>query len=68
MANRNGLPLELRIGISTGHAISGVLGRKTPHLDIWGETVNLASRMESTGMPGQIQVSESTYWRLWTQY
>ncbi len=68
LSAEEGLQIEVRIGISTGHAISGVLGRKTPHLDIWGETVNLASRMESSGVPGQIQVSESTYWRLRNKY
>lgn len=68
LSTEDGIQIEVRIGISTGHAISGVLGRKTPHLDIWGETVNLASRMESSGMPGQIQVAESTYWRLHNKY
>jgi len=68
VTNEAGVSLELRIGIGTGQAISGVLGRKRPHFDLWGDTVNLASRMMSFGKPGQIQVSESTYWRLQRQY
>jgi class 3 adenylate cyclase len=63
-----GLPLEIRIGISTGPVISGVIGRRKYAYDLWGDTVNLASRMESGGERGQIQVTESTYWRLRPRY
>lgn len=63
-AERHHFPLEMRVGISTGQAVSGVIGLKKPTFDVWGETVNLASRMESHSEPGHIQVSEATYWRL----
>ncbi|XP_078665832.1 adenylate cyclase type 3-like isoform X1 [Branchiostoma floridae x Branchiostoma belcheri] len=50
----------LRIGIHQGSVVAGVIGARKPHYDIWGNTVNVASRMESTGQPGQIQVVEET--------
>ncbi|XP_030372395.1 adenylyl cyclase X E isoform X2 [Scaptodrosophila lebanonensis] len=50
----------LRIGISHGRAMAGVVGNSKPHYDIWGNPVNMASRMDSTGVPGQIQVTEKT--------
>ncbi|XP_034655456.1 adenylyl cyclase X E-like isoform X1 [Drosophila subobscura] len=50
----------LRIGISHGRAMAGVVGISKPHYDIWGNPVNMASRMDSTGVPGQIQVTENT--------
>ncbi|KAH9491527.1 Adenylate cyclase type 3 [Bulinus truncatus] len=50
----------LRIGINHGPVIAGVIGARKPHYDIWGNTVNVASRMESTGQPGKIQVVEET--------
>ncbi|MDI9641027.1 adenylate/guanylate cyclase domain-containing protein [Geitlerinema splendidum] len=56
--------LNLRIGINTGPVVAGVIGTKKFSYDIWGDAVNLASRMESSGVPGSIQVSESTYQRL----
>lgn len=52
---------ELRIGIDTGPVIAGVVGRNKLAYDIWGTTVNIASRMESTGEPGKINISENTY-------
>ncbi|XP_060537816.1 adenylate cyclase type 8 isoform X2 [Pantherophis guttatus] len=52
---------ELRIGISQGSVVAGVIGAKKPQYDIWGKTVNLASRMDSTGISGRIQVPEDTY-------
>ena len=63
-----GQPLEIRIGISTGPVISGVIGRRKFAYDLWGDTVNLASRMESGGERGLIQVTEATYWRLRKSY
>ncbi|HUN51699.1 MAG TPA: adenylate/guanylate cyclase domain-containing protein [Candidatus Sulfotelmatobacter sp.] len=57
-------PLKLRIGISTGPVVAGVIGRRKYAYDLWGDTVNLASRMEHDSEGGQIQVTESTYWRL----
>ncbi|XP_071097413.1 adenylate cyclase type 3-like [Haliotis cracherodii] len=50
----------LRIGINHGPVIAGVIGARKPHYDIWGNTVNVSSRMESTGHAGRIQVVEET--------
>ena len=63
-----GQPLQLRIGINTGSVVAGVIGRKKFAYDLWGNTVNIASRMESTGLPGQIQATVGTYQRLQHQY
>ncbi|XP_026004930.1 adenylate cyclase type 8 isoform X2 [Astatotilapia calliptera] len=52
---------ELRIGMTHGSVVAGVIGAKKPQYDIWGKTVNLASRMDSTGVSGKIQVPEETY-------
>ncbi|HNK44844.1 MAG TPA: adenylate/guanylate cyclase domain-containing protein [Pseudomonadota bacterium] len=54
-------PLSLRIGIATGPVVAGVIGMRKFIYDLWGDTVNVASRMESSGEPGRIQVAESTY-------
>lgn len=57
-----GLPTwELRIGINTGPIVAGVVGKKKYAYDIWGKTVNIASRMESNGEPGQVNISDTTY-------
>jgi adenylate cyclase len=53
-------PLQIRIGLNTGAVVAGVTGTVKFAYDLWGDAVNIASRMESTGIPGQIQVSEST--------
>ncbi|MDY6806319.1 MAG: adenylate/guanylate cyclase domain-containing protein [Cyanobacteriota bacterium] len=53
--------MQIRIGINTGPVIAGVIGIKKFIYDLWGDTVNVASRMESSGKPGQIQVSAATY-------
>ncbi|URW79870.1 adenylate/guanylate cyclase domain-containing protein [Xiashengella succiniciproducens] len=52
---------ELRIGIHTGPVIAGRVGRNKTSLDIWGDTVNIASRMESSGVPGEINITGATY-------
>ena len=51
-------PLKLRVGISHGKVMAGVVGSSKPLYDIWGNSVNMASRMDSTGIPGEIQVTE----------
>jgi adenylate cyclase len=56
----NDLDLEVRIGIASGPVVGGVIGRRRILFDLWGGTVNLAARMESSGLPGRIQVAEST--------
>ncbi|TGK07331.1 ammonium transporter [Leptospira semungkisensis] len=57
---RMGTKLRMRIGINTGPVVAGVIGTKKFIYDIWGDAVNLASRMESHGVAGEIQVTEST--------
>jgi class 3 adenylate cyclase len=63
-ADPSGQPLQLRIGIDTGPVVAGVIGSHKFSYDLWGDTVNTASRMESQGVPGCIQVTERTYRRL----
>jgi class 3 adenylate cyclase len=53
--------LEIRIGINTGPLVAGIVGKKKFAYDIWGDTVNIASRMESSSEPGKINISGSTY-------
>jgi class 3 adenylate cyclase len=60
--------LQIRIGINTGSVVAGVIGTKKFIYDLWGDAVNVASRMESSGVPGKIQVTEGTYERLKERY
>lgn len=58
----DGLPFfEIRIGVHTGPVVAGIVGVKKFQYDIWGDTVNTASRMESSGAPGKVNISQTTY-------
>ena len=59
---------ELRIGIHTGAVVAGVVGIKKFQYDIWGDTVNLAARMEQSGVPGKINISQQTYEKVKDQF
>lgn len=65
---KNQMKLTMRIGINTGSVIAGVIGTKKFIYDLWGDAVNTASRMESHGIPDAIQVTESTYNYLKSNY
>jgi class 3 adenylate cyclase len=60
-SRKNGEPLSMRIGIHTGPVVAGIIGVKKFSYDLWSDTVNTASRMESHGIPGKIQITQATY-------
>ena len=57
----NKFDLNVRVGVHSGPVIGGVIGESRFMYDMWGDTVNVASRMESLGLPGKVQISETTY-------
>jgi class 3 adenylate cyclase len=65
---RRATGLRLRIGLASGPVVAGVIGRRKFIYDLWGDTVNTASRMESHGQPGRIQVCDTTYEQLRDRY
>ncbi|MBE9032528.1 response regulator [filamentous cyanobacterium LEGE 11480] len=68
MQQELGHPLQLRIGISSGPVIAGVIGLKKITYDLWGDCVNLASRMQASSLPGRIQLSPTTATQLGDQF
>lgn len=58
------MPLQMRIGMHSGEVVAGVIGTHKFAYDIWGDTVNIASRMESHGLPGRVMISAATRHRL----
>ena len=64
LKDQHGLPLRLRIGMACGPVVAGVVGSQRFFYDVWGDTVNVASRMESTASEERIQVTEDIYERL----
>ena len=58
---KNEIPFEMRLGIHTGPVVAGIVGVKKFQYDIWGDTVNTASRMESSGEIGKVNISQHTY-------
>lgn len=62
------VPVQIRLGINTGPVIAGIIGRHKFNYDLWGDTVNTASRMESHSLPGRIQVTAATRARLAGRY
>lgn len=60
-ATQNLAAFDMRVGIHTGPVVAGIVGVKKFQYDIWGDTVNTASRMESAGKAGNVNISQATY-------
>jgi class 3 adenylate cyclase len=60
--------MKLRVGVNSGPVVAGVIGKRKYIYDLWGDTVNLASRMESGGLPDAIQVTRPVYEKLKDQF
>jgi guanylate cyclase len=60
IGHSTGIPIAVRIGVASGPVVGGIIGRRRLLFDLWGDTVNLASRMESSGIAGRVQIAGST--------
>ena len=67
-AMEHDVSMKLRVGINSGPVVAGVIGKSKYIYDLWGDTVNLASRMESGGVPDAVQVTRAVYERLKDQF
>ena len=65
---RSGFDISVRVGINTGPVVAGVIGYSKYAFDLWGDAVNVASRMESNSLPGRVQISRSTYERVYNDF
>jgi adenylate cyclase len=68
LKEEDGYTMDLRVGMHTGPVIAGVIGLHRFAYDLWGDTVNIASRMESQGLPGRIQISDAVRCQLGDRY
>ncbi len=67
-AMEHNIPMKIRVGVNSGPVVAGVIGKSKYIYDLWGDTVNLASRMETGGIPNSVQVTRAVYERLKDQF